>query len=160
MSNPSMTQYVTHFREVYNGNPWFGENIVSKLNGITDELAFVRPREDVHSIAEVVSHMTFWRKSLISRLNNDESFHASVESEDNWRNLSLLRREGWNKVRTDFEASQETISEILGRQPATILATEYAKDHTFEYLIQGVIDHDIYHLGQIGLIRKMINPEQ
>lgn len=151
-----MIQYVNHFKEVYNGKPWYGENIVSKLNGITDELAFVRPLENVHSIAEVVAHMTYWRKSLISRLNKDESFNASVESADNWRDPSQLREEGWDKVWSDFEASQEEIVEALSRQPVTILETEYSKGYTFAYLIQGIIDHDIYHLGQIGLIRKML----
>ena len=160
MNSASITQYVNHFMEVYDGNPWYGENIVSKLKEITDDLAFIRPLEDVHSIAEVLAHMTYWRKSLISRLNKDESFNASVESEDNWRALSQLRAEGWDKVLSDFEASQEAVAEILARQPATILATEYSEGHTFEYLIQGVIDHDIYHLGQIGLIRKMINQKQ
>lgn len=160
MSNTSMIQYVNHFKEVYNGNPWYGETIASKLNGIANDLAFVRPMEDVHSIAEVVAHMTYWRKSLIGRLNKDESFNASVESEDNWRDPSLLRQEGWDKVRADFEASQEAVVEALSRQPATILETEYSEGYTFEYLIQGVIDHDIYHLGQIGLIRKIIKQKE
>ena len=155
MDRASITQYMNHFKAVYNGNPWYGETIALKLDGI-DDLAFVRPLENVHSIAEVVAHMTYWRKSLISRLNKDESFNASVESEDNWRDPLQLRKEGWDKVRSDFETSQEAIVEALSRQPDTILETEYSEGHTFEYLIQGVIDHDIYHLGQIGLIRKML----
>lgn len=159
MDRASITQYMNHFKAVYNGNPWYGETIASKLDGI-DDLAFVRPLENVHSIAEVVAHMTYWRKSLISRLNKDESFNASVESEDNWRDLLQLRKEGWDKVRSDFETSQDAIVEALSRQPDTILETEYSEGHTFEYLIQGVIDHDIYHLGQIGLIRKMLEQRQ
>ena len=156
MATPSIIQYVTRFNEIYNGEPWYGENIVSKLNEVSDELAFTRPMRYVHAIAEVVAHMTYWRQSLISRLNKDESFHASVESEENWRDLLVLRAAGWKKVLSDFEESQKAIVQILSRQPASILTTEYAGGHTFEYLIQGVIDHDIYHLGQIALIRKMV----
>lgn len=156
MNNESINKYVNRFREVYDGTPWYGENIVSKLNDLTGELAFTRPREDVHSVAEVVAHMTYWRQSLINRLNHDTSFKASVESEDNWRDLALLRADGWEKVRANFDASQQALVETLTGQTDAILAVEYAKDHTFEHLIQGVIEHDIYHLGQIGLIRKML----
>lgn len=156
MNNESITHYVNHFRDVYDGTPWYGDNIVSKLNDLTEELAFTRPREDVHSIAELVAHMTYWRQSLISRLNNDTSFKASVESEENWRDPAQLRAEGWEALRTRFDASQEALAAALARQTDVILTTEYAKGHTYGHLIQGVIDHDIYHLGQIGLIRKMV----
>src|SRR5690606_27642023 len=142
MNNESINKYVNRFREVYDGTPWYGENIVSKLNDLTEALAFTRPREDVHSVAELVAHMTYWRQSLISRLNHDTSFKASVESEDNWRDPALLRADGWERVRANFDASQQALVEALSGQTDAILATEYAKGHTIEYLIQGVIDHD------------------
>ena len=156
MNSESIIHYVNHFKEVYDGTPWYGDSIVSKLNDLTEALAFTRPREDVHSIAEVVAHMTYWRQSLISRLNHDTSFNAAVESEDNWTDPAVLRLEGWETVRKNFEAAQQIVVAVLSRQDDAILATEYAKGYTFDYLIQGVIDHDIYHLGQIGLIRKMV----
>lgn len=154
--NDRITQYLNHFKAVHNGEPWYGDDITSKLDGVTDDTAFIRPVEGVHSIAEVVAHMTYWRMSLISRLKRDASFKASVESDDNWRDPSVLRVEGWTRIREAFETSQQIIIELLSRQPAEILDTEYEKGRTFDYLVEGIIDHDVYHLGQIGLIRKMV----
>jgi uncharacterized damage-inducible protein DinB len=156
MNNARILRYANHFREIYDGSPWYGDNIVTKLDNLNDDTAFARPVEGMHSVAEVVSHMTYWRQSLISRLEKDSSFRASVESEDNWKDLSRLKAQGWATVRGALVTSQEKILRLLPQQTDDILEQEYTQGSTYDYLIRGVIYHDIYHLGQIGLIRKFV----
>jgi uncharacterized damage-inducible protein DinB len=155
MQNNRIQFYANRFREIYEGTPWYGDTISSKLIDVDPGKAFVRPREDVHALGEVVAHMIYWRKSLISRLKKDTAFIASGDSPDNWPALSRLTEEGWSGLLASFQQSQQELQELLARQSDELLSEEYADGSTYEYLIQGVIDHDLYHLGQIGLIRKM-----
>ena len=155
MSNTRMLQYADHFREIYDGNPWYGENIATKLDDLTDDIAFIRPVQNMHSVAEVVAHMTYWRQSLNSRLQNDASVKASVESEDNWKDIARLKARGWESVHRAFVASQEVLINLLSQQSDDMLDQVYADGRTYDYLIRGVLYHDVYHLGQIGLIRKL-----
>ncbi|HEX7016604.1 MAG TPA: DinB family protein, partial [Cyclobacteriaceae bacterium] len=116
---------------------------------------FARPVPGMHSVGEVVAHMTYWRQSLIKRFQQDSSFRASVDSEDNWKDLDQLKAQGWEGVRSAFVESQEALVRLLAQQPDDILDREYSEGKTYDYLIRGVLDHDVYHLGQIGLIRKL-----
>lgn len=156
MSNTRILRYADHFREIFNGSPWYGDNIVTKVDGLTDDTAFARPIQGMHSVAEVVAHMIYWRQSLIGRLQDDSGFRASVDSEDNWKDLARLKKEGWDAVRNALVGSQETLVGLLSQQSDDILERAYSDGSTYDYLIRGVMYHDVYHLGQIGLIRKFV----
>ncbi len=156
MNNFKINYYVNRFNEIYNGSPWYGETVNAKLKNVSEENAFVQPLGNVHSVAEIVSHMTYWRQALISRLEGDKSFSPSVESDDNWRNVEKLKTAGWRKIIADFDHTQNKITSLLPKQLDKFLEEEYSKGSTYEYLIQGIIDHDIYHLGQVGLVKKLI----
>lgn len=156
MNNIRILRYADHFREVYDGSPWYGDNIVTKLDNLTEDTAFTRPVQGMHSVAEVVAHMTYWRKSLISRLQKDSSFQASADSADNWQDLARLKAQGWDSVRGALIATQEQLVRLLSQRTDTILDQEYSDGSTYDYLIRGVLNHDVYHVGQIGLIRKFV----
>ena len=156
MNNSKINYYLNRFNEIYNGSPWYGETVDAKLKDVSDENAFVQPFGNAHSVGELVSHMIYWRKALISRLEGDQSFSPSVESDENWIHVDTLKKAGWKKIMDDFVQSQKKITSLLPKQTDNFLEEEYSKGGTFEYLIQGIIDHDVYHLGQIGLVKKLI----
>jgi uncharacterized damage-inducible protein DinB len=157
MNNVRILRYVENFKEIYDGSPWYGDNIVAKIDNLTNDTAFTRPVQGMHCVAEVVSHMTYWRQSLISRLKGDPSFKASVDSEDNWKDLVRLKAMGWDTVRNALVARQEELIRLLSQQSDDLLDKEYSDGSTYDYLIRGIIGHDIYHSGQIGLIRKFVS---
>jgi hypothetical protein len=155
MSNSKIMYYVNRFNEIFNGSPWYGETFEAKVNGITDVKAFVQPFNVAHSVAEIVAHMTYWRKGLVARLEGDNTFSLSMEDADNWVSIEKLKGKGWKKIVDDFNESQNKIIHLLPRKTDDFLKDEYSKGSSYEYLIQGIIDHDIYHLGQIGLIKRL-----
>jgi hypothetical protein len=147
--------YVNRFNEIFNGSPWYGETFEAKVNGITDLNAFVQPFNAAHSAAEIVAHMTYWRKGLVARLEGDNIFFPSMEDANNWVTIEKLKAKGWENILDDFNQSQNQIIHLLPQKTDDFLGEEYSKGSTFEYLIQGIIDHDIYHLGQLGLIKRL-----
>lgn len=156
MKKSQILYYSNRFQEIYNGSPWYGETIDAKLNDVSDGNAFLQPINGVHSVGEIVSHMIYWRKALIARLEGG-TFNTSMESEDNWKNVEELKASGWKKLKSAFDKSQLAITTLLEKQSDDFLKTEYSQGTSMESLIQGIIDHDVYHLGQIGLVKKMIS---
>lgn len=152
--NSRIQHYVNRFKEIYHGDPWYGENIQTKLKDCSPDIVFRKPG-GVHSIAELVSHITYWRRALLSRLEGDKSFVPSVKSADNWVDINKLKALGWDSIRSSLELSQEKITTLLSLKDDNFLGDEYLQGKSFDYLIQAIIDHDIYHLGQIGLVRKL-----
>jgi len=155
MKNSQIFYYSNRFKEIYNGSPWYGETVDAKLSDVSDDNAFQQPISGVHSVGEIVSHMIYWRKALIAKLEGG-TFKTSMESPDNWKNIKELKTSGWKNLKSSFDESQHTITSLLEKQSDDFLKTEYSQGISMESLIQGIIDHDIYHLGQIGLVKKMV----
>ncbi len=148
--------YINQFSLVFNGNPWLDESFAKKLDGLSEAEAFTQSPGHNHSIAEVVSHLIEWRKEIIRRLvDNLSDRRLTDESPDNWKPLAQLREESWQKLYSDLKQSQQQLINLLEGKD-DIFLDEQLGDTGFnrEYFVAGLLHHDIYHLGQIGLILK------
>ncbi|MDR6194940.1 DinB family protein [Siphonobacter sp. SORGH_AS_0500] len=80
-----------------------------------------------------------------------------MQSTQDWPSLEQLQGLGWNALQEQLAANQTHLIELLKQQSDQILSKVYNDQmHTFDYLINGIIQHDIYHLGQIGLVMSML----
>ena len=88
-----INSYKEQFNKVFNGNPWLDESFSKKLDDLSDEQVFSPSPGHNHSIAEVVSHITEWRREIIRRLNyNSSERMLTVESENNLIPLAQLKK--------------------------------------------------------------------
>jgi len=150
-----LEKYIAHFKNIYNGNPWYGDPIMKILEGVGEEVAFAQAAPGKHSIAEILWHMIYWRQLLIKKLQGDSDYQASMQSEDNWRAVEKLRKMGWHNLLSVLAAEQATLVDLLSKQPPDILEKEFKKDAIFDSLIAGIIQHDLYHLGQIAILKNI-----
>lgn len=130
-------------------NAWHGPSVKEVLNDITAEQSFTKLR-DTHSIIELVAHMTAWRIFVIKKLEGDENY--KVEDEKNFPSET-----DWMKTLNDLSASQLHLLELLKDFPATKLSdVVHAPPYKYSFytLLHGIIHHDLYHIGQIALIKK------
>ena len=156
MSQILIKDLIDQFIEIQNGTPWLDETFDKKLLKINDKNAFTRPLPDVHSVAEILSHLLVWRFEILSRLEgNDRILWA--DSAENWKSNEELEKNGWEDLIRRFEQSQDKLIGFLQSKEDTFLENAY-KDKNFKYLVEGLLHHDLYHLGQIGLVNKMLKP--
>jgi len=64
--NTLISSYISQIKDLMGAETWLDETFQKKLKGINDKNAFVRPTEDLHSVAEIISHLVVWRASLLS----------------------------------------------------------------------------------------------
>lgn len=143
--------------QLYGGGGWYGDSYQDKLKDVTDVNAFKRPLDETHSIAEILSHCTYWRTSGIKRLQGDFAIKYSMKDPENWQSLEVLQERGWKNLLALFQRSQIELVDQFLRTPEEALQQEFHPGHILLHLIEGIIQHDIYHLGQIGLVKKMIS---
>ena len=156
MKQTIINNLIEQLVEIEKGSPWLDETFEKKLTAITDDNAFIRPLPGMHSIAEIMSHLVIWRFEIISRLQgNDRNLWES--SPENWKSNEELQTRGWNDLINKFNESQIQLISMLKTKEDSFLNTKY-KDRNFQYLLEGFLHHDLYHLGQIGLVNKMLKP--
>ena len=141
------------FSRLYDGDPWIDVNLKQTLSGISAEKASKRIAEGRNSIWEILNHMIEWRRMLLKRLKGniipvpeDNFFHEVPDSSE----------VSWTYTLNEFEETQkEWLSFFDGLKDEDLEKTYPGNGQGYYYLIQGIIQHDAYHLGQIVLLSKL-----
>ncbi|MFQ5446617.1 MAG: DinB family protein [Saprospiraceae bacterium] len=152
--NIIIQQLADDFAAVYDGKPWYGPNYRQIISDITPEEALHLPANG-HSIARILWHMVKWRKALAERLLGNTTYRASDEDPDNWRAPATLDYKSWEEVKKQFDALQEVIVSELRLRNDAFLDDEFLPGKTYRWLAFGVLHHDLYHLGQIAILKNI-----
>ncbi len=150
------TTYITQLTHLYEKGAWFGDTYLEKLQDVTEEEAFRQPSPGIYSIAELIAHVIYWRSPLIKRLSNEKEYAAKSDNPDNWPSVESLKKKGWKKILADFDESQKQLTRLLKQAPPEFFTEEYSPGNSWAYVTDGTIQHDIYHLGQLGLMKRMV----
>ena len=157
--NPQLQALIKGFESVYEGQPWYGSSMLASLKKMGPELITQSVIPGKKNIAALVRHIVAWRLFLIEHLKGNHSYHIELDTELDWPPVQGL---GWEDLLEELAASQQTIIALLSGQEDAILKktlTHGKYEYSFRYLIEGVIQHDIYHLGQINLTRVLLEAQ-
>jgi uncharacterized damage-inducible protein DinB len=142
---------------VYDGQPWHGDNLVTSLSGISADMAVARPAKLNHSIAEIVCHMTAWRYFAVEKMKGNAAYEV-WDTELNWQKITTLDEKEWKAIQDDLRKCQhQLLQQIDKMQESMLTATVDGRKYNFRLLLQGIAQHDIYHSGQIAIIRKLVS---
>lgn len=156
--NKRIESYIEQFKQIFDGEPWLDETFRKKLGDLSDAQVFVKSPNENHSVAEVISHLIVWRREYLRRLADDSPERMlNDESPHNWKPVEELQEEGWQPLYEDFKQAQRELIELLQGKDDDFLDEPLAgTDHIKEYYLAGLLHHDVYHLGQVGLILKWV----
>jgi uncharacterized damage-inducible protein DinB len=155
-----LTGLLRQIENIYDGHPWYGDSLLGKLDDVTPEAAFAVPAQGTHSVAQLVAHILVWRRVLAEYLKGNPAFRSELDATGDWPEQSELQARGWNKILSDLADNQREITGLLQTENDALLSRLYDGKNTFGHLIEGVIQHDVYHIGQIGLTLTLINKER
>ena len=142
------------FQIVYNGAAWHGPNIQQTLSEVQPEQVSKRFGES-KSIAELLLHMTAWRRFVIERLRGNQDFDLTEPDENFPPPPDPLDAEGWHSILHQLEQSQQELIQLLRQAEDPLLEKTVAqRTYNFYQLLHGVLQHDVYHLGQIRILAK------
>ncbi len=137
--------------KTFDKQPWYGSSIMDVLD--MDPAKATQRLTHGHSIIELILHMTTWRKFATSRLQGDHSFEVSDE-------MNFPFTGTWEEAMSDLQKSQRTLMEAVKSFPEDRLCElvpSNTQKYTYYTLLHGILHHDIYHLGQIALLKKALN---
>ncbi len=156
--NKRIKSYIEQFSQLFNGTPWLDETFSKKLDNLTEEQVFQQAPNNNHSVAEVMSHLIVWRKEILRRLiHNSSSSSLTDQSFENWLPLNQLKQTGWQSLKNSFNETQQQLIQFLESKEDNFLDQKLADtEYNMEYYVAGLVHHDAYHLGQIGLILKWV----
>ncbi len=142
-------------KRAFEGKAWHGPSVSEVLAGVTAEQAAARPIIGAHSIWELVLHIATWER--VGRRRIQELAPIDVSDDEDWPAVGDTSEAAWTstleELRRHHEALRAAIRELdEARLDDIVPGTTYS----VYFLLHGVIQHDLYHAGQIALLKKMV----
>jgi hypothetical protein len=154
------TQISDLIERILTGDPWHGPSVQRVLDGIGWEDAARTPPGGAHSIWQLVLHMTGWTREVTARLNG----RAAQEPENgDFPPVGEASAERWEAAKQAlFAAHRQLAAAVAALDPGVLQrpVLDY-RDSALgtglsHYLtLHGIIQHTLYHLGQISLLKRM-----
>jgi uncharacterized damage-inducible protein DinB len=135
------------------GGAWHGPSVMELLADVDAAKAAVRPIAGTHSIWELALHIAAWNKGAARRLAGDR---AELSDEEDWPAAGDSSDDAWRRTLDLLWSNHRELHDAIGRLDDTRLDQPIVEGMTSVYgTLHGVIQHDLYHAGQIALLKKV-----
>jgi hypothetical protein len=134
---------------------WHGPSIGEALDGITYAAANSRPIPGAHSIWELALHIAAWADIARTRLG-ERPLPDPPRSRD-WPPVPAPSPSAWRQAVEQVGSSYDALANhVEFFTPEALLKIVPGRDYTVETMIRGVIEHGVYHAGQVAILRKAL----
>jgi uncharacterized damage-inducible protein DinB len=146
------------YRRAFDGEAWHGPSVLALLKGVTAEQAAARPIPSAHTIWELTQHIRAWEGACLRRLNGDP---AQLPDTEDWEALNDFSEASWDKTKQNLvDTHNKLLAAIAGLNDSKL--DQPIMDHpeipfSNTYVtLHGGVQHDIYHAGQIAILKKAL----
>jgi len=138
--------------KAFENEPWSGPSVMDVLKDIVPEKAASKPIPNAHSIWEILEHMNSTIENVIRRLKGDFS---PFTDEMDWPKVTDTSEKSWNDLLKRFNKSHEELLSEISKLSPDILDKPMKEGFSAYYsTLHGIVQHNLYHLGQISLLKK------
>ena len=142
-------------RRAFEGEAWHGPSVMELLKDVTARQAAAHPVDGAHSIWELALHIATWERFVKRRIA--EAAALDPTDDENFPTVQDSSEEAWRKALEDIKlAHAELLETVAGLDEARLSEIVPGKPYSVYFMLHGVIQHDLYHAGQIALLKKAV----
>jgi hypothetical protein len=156
--NPLIRQLVAQLDQAFDCRSWHGTNLRGSLRRVTPEQAAWRPARGRHNIWELTVHAAYWKYAVWRRLASEPRGSFPLKGSNWFPRPERPDESAWRSDLALLGAMHRQLRNAVSRVPANTLdrVPPGSTVTTFD-LIAGVIAHDLYHAGQIQLLKRLMS---
>ncbi|HSZ61328.1 MAG TPA: DinB family protein [Terriglobales bacterium] len=143
-------------RRAFEGDAWHGDCLLEILKGVSAERAAARPIKNAHTIWELVLHIAAWDGAVRRRMGG---VAVTLTDAENFPAVTDKSEAAWGKALAGLRRAHEELIAAVSALPDSRLCElvpgKEGAHYTFYYMLHGVVQHELYHAGQIALLKKM-----
>jgi len=142
-------------RRAFDGSAWHGPALLELLKDVDAATASARPIADAHSIWELVLHIAAWDGAGLRRLAGKK---AQLKGPANFPPIPVPSTDAaWREAVAKARQSHQILVETVAKLSATRLRdTVPGKKYDFYHMLHGIAQHELYHAGQIAILKKAL----
>jgi uncharacterized damage-inducible protein DinB len=158
MTEPRLAEVLHLLDPPAGARPWYGgATAIGSLRGVGHDQAAWKPTPDRHSIWELALHIAYWKYAVRRRLDESVPRGAFPRSPANWPAVPDEPDERfWKEDRALLRREHEALVTVVrALRPDRLDHRDAKGDYRAIDLLFGVVTHDIYHTGQIQLMKRL-----
>lgn len=141
----------------FDGKPWYGDALMDQVSPLTPEQAASHPVPGKKSIWELLMHILAWRVFTIRKLDGEDGFEIELNSPEDFPALPEVSEANWQALLQQLKDSQKSLLDRFKAISEEKLGSPIpGRKYTYEHLLHGIVQHDCYHLGQIGMLKSLL----
>jgi uncharacterized damage-inducible protein DinB len=144
-------------RRAFEGEAWHGPAVLEILDGLGAAQAAARPIPAAHRIWEIVLHIAVWDDAARRRMAGQVVQPAAHED---WPEVTDTSPAAWQRALEHLKQTHDALLAAVGACPDSRLAEKVpGKEpayYTLYYMLHGIAQHELYHAGQIALLKKAL----
>jgi uncharacterized damage-inducible protein DinB len=144
-------------RHAFEGDAWHGPAMLELLEDVDAATAASRPLPKGHSIWELVLHVAVWDAAVLRRLDGE------IFQPEGTANFPVVPKRpteaAWKRTIADAKRTHDLLVKTIAALPEPRLRERVpGKKYDFYFMLHGVAQHELYHAGQIAILKKMRAP--
>ena len=155
-SRGELDALLTLVDEGYDRRAWHGPNLRGSLRGVSAAEAAWRPAAGRRSIREIVVHAAYWKYAVRRRLRGEKRGTFALKGSNWFPRPDGADAAGW---RADLQLLDEEHralrAAIASLSPRRLLEIPPGSRTTYAGLVSGIAMHDVYHAGQVQLLKRL-----
>lgn len=144
---PEVTVLLDVLDEAFDKKSWHGPNLRGSIRGVTAKQAAWRPAHGRHNIWELVLHAAYWKYVVRRRLTSEKRGSFVLAGSNFFARPIEASDAAWKADINMLAAEHRKLREVI----AKLSAPSRAQAH----MLRGIAAHDLYHAGQIRLLRRL-----
>jgi hypothetical protein len=140
-------------RRAFNGDPWHGSPLRDLLTGITPEQACARPLPAAHNVWELVLHIEIYVRVALDATQGI-AMPRLFGTEQDWPAVPENTAEWATATDRLFQSAEQLAQAIEVFDDSRLQDIAPGRQYDFYYLFHGIVQHSLYHGGQIALLKK------
>jgi uncharacterized damage-inducible protein DinB len=130
---------------------WYGPSLAEMLAEVSPEIAIMRPAAEAHTVAELLQHLLLWNER--ARNTSDSNPMPRWQADKEWAEPAIP----WKELLARWKESRDLLETKIRNFPVEDLSKQVAgRNYPYETLLEGIVQHTIYHCGQIAMVLGMI----
>lgn len=149
----TLEQIADQLQRAFDGAAWHGDAVLQILQKVTPEQAANRPLPQAHTIWELVLHIAAWEEVLLKSLRGEP--YIMLHGDDDWPPVRDASAAAWIvAVELLKTTTMQLIEAMRSFQESRLHETIPGQNFTFYVALHGVVQHNLYHAGQIAILKK------
>jgi len=143
--------------EGYQKKTWHGSNLKGSIRGLTAKEAAWRPSSHRHNIWEIVVHTAYWKYIVRRRILGEKKGSFPMRGSNWFKRPEEMSEQAWKQDVKLLDNMHTVLVEAIEQLKRSDLNTKpKGSTVTNRQIIWGIAAHDVYHAGQIQLLKRLM----